>query len=126
MSLSLALRMAGKRAVPRVSVPCTTPGFGRATGLRWASSTSGGGASRHPGGVKLFFKSNAAYVTYIVLGCVIVETIWSKSIEAAWDSVNSGKQYKDVSITTPMAFWVLVALDVLCEGRLRGLMTVGD
>ncbi len=108
--------MAGKRAVPRVSVPRTTPGFGRTAGLRWASSTTGGGATRHPGGMNLIFKSNAAYVTYIVLGCVAVEFIWKKGVESAWDSVNSGKQYKDVSITTPVAFWVLVALDVLCGG----------
>ncbi len=101
MSLSMALRMAGKRAVPRVPVPCTTPGFGRTAGLRRLSSTSGGGASRHPGGTKFpIFKSNAAYVTYIVLGCVALETIWSKGIEAAWDSVNKGKQYKDVSSST--------------------------
>ncbi len=118
--------MAGKRAVPRVPVSCTTPGFGRTAGLRWTSSTSRGGASRHPGGMNLIFKSNAAYVTYIVLGCVAVENIWSKGIEATWDSVNRGKQYKDVSSSTTIAFcgglfWVLFALDVLRGGHLRGL-----
>mmetsp|Transcript_10265 Transcript_10265/g.14568 ORF Transcript_10265/g.14568 Transcript_10265/m.14568 type:complete len:104 (-) Transcript_10265:128-439(-) len=42
------------------------------------------------------FKKNITYVTYIVGGCVILELLYGKLIDNIWDSVNKGKQFKDV------------------------------
>ncbi|KAG5176799.1 ubiquinol-cytochrome C reductase [Tribonema minus] len=45
---------------------------------------------------KYVFRSNATYVTYIVVGVVVLEAIYGKAIDTLWDSVNKGKQFKDV------------------------------
>ncbi|CAM9925735.1 unnamed protein product [Phaeothamnion confervicola] len=42
------------------------------------------------------WKSNAGYITYIVVGAIALEMVYGKATDALWDSVNKGKQYKDI------------------------------
>ena len=42
------------------------------------------------------FKSNIGYITYVVLGAIALETVYSKGIDAAWDMNNKGVRPKSV------------------------------
>jgi hypothetical protein len=37
-----------------------------------------------------FYKSNAKYVTYVVVGAVVLETVYSDLTDSIWESVNKG------------------------------------
>jgi hypothetical protein len=61
-----------------------------------SSSGSSGGSSSLRALSRVAFKSNAAYITYIVVGCVVCDAVYGNVMDGMWDSINKGKQYKDI------------------------------
>mmetsp|Transcript_7427 Transcript_7427/g.6661 ORF Transcript_7427/g.6661 Transcript_7427/m.6661 type:complete len:98 (-) Transcript_7427:52-345(-) len=45
---------------------------------------------------KVWKKSNALYITYVVIGCVVIEGIYGYATTWVWESSNRGKLYKDI------------------------------
>mmetsp|Transcript_29824 Transcript_29824/g.30257 ORF Transcript_29824/g.30257 Transcript_29824/m.30257 type:complete len:90 (-) Transcript_29824:131-400(-) len=41
-------------------------------------------------------KSNIFYITYVVMGCVVVEMVYGSLTNSIWNSYNSGKLYHQI------------------------------
>eukprot|EP00596_Hydrurales_sp_CCMP1899_P003349 CAMPEP_0119042240 /NCGR_PEP_ID=MMETSP1177-20130426/14477_1 /TAXON_ID=2985 /ORGANISM="Ochromonas sp, Strain CCMP1899" /LENGTH=89 /DNA_ID=CAMNT_0007008879 /DNA_START=149 /DNA_END=418 /DNA_ORIENTATION=+ len=44
-------------------------------------------------------KSNILYITYIVVGCVVIEVVYGGITSSIWDTYNQGKLYKQIDWT---------------------------
>jgi hypothetical protein len=43
---------------------------------------------------KTVFKRNITYVTYVMVGAVVAESVWGKTFDAMWSASNQGKLYE--------------------------------
>lgn len=48
---------------------------------------------------KVWKKSNVAYLTYVVVGCVVIEGVYGGFTNFIWDGVNRGKLYHQIDWT---------------------------
>ncbi|EWM27589.1 ubiquinol cytochrome c reductase subunit qcr9 [Nannochloropsis gaditana] len=75
--------------------------------LAMAGNGRRGLATASPGGSGAFvhtlyrnvFRSNIAYLTYVFAGAIVVEWVYSKGIDTAWEISNRGKLFHQVDWT---------------------------
>ena len=64
--------------------------------FRRSASTSAREASGFQSLYNVFFRTNSAYVTYVVVGAIAFEVVYGKVTDFVWEQSNRGRLYHHV------------------------------